>query len=267
MQGLREISSSCHAVCTGPWWCCGSRAERCHRAIEIGLLRSGAGAEIALRRCAPHTCALHDDDSGALWTRCLRCGKVTLRHSTRWHTRQDASTIVYSTDGAEIEIASMPISLAQSHTQSLSPRYSTVHSSSKQIAVRSAPLAPYPPIEDCMLHLPFAAGPCFLPLCSSPASLARAQRECASAPPKPRFLALVISSSSVHSPTLHPSSSRRRFFSTTPHRSSPIICNPLVRRRPVASHGLARLFHYHATPIISFLSPTWPPRPRLPISP
>lgn len=30
------------------------------------------------------------------------------------------------------------------------------------------------------------------------------------------------------------------------------ICNPLVRRHPVASHGPARLFHYHATPIISF---------------
>jgi len=60
--GLAGISSSCHALCTGPWWCCGSRAERCHRAIEIGLLRSGAGAEIALRRRARHTsctCMIH----------------------------------------------------------------------------------------------------------------------------------------------------------------------------------------------------------------
>jgi hypothetical protein len=51
-----------------------------------------------------------------------------------------------------------------------------------------------------------------------------------------------------------------------PHRSPP-ICNPLVRRHPVASHGPARLFHYHATPIISFalscLSPTCTPRRRL----
>ena len=41
----------------------------CHRAIEIGLLRSGAGAEIALRRRAPHVVylALHDEDSGAAW--------------------------------------------------------------------------------------------------------------------------------------------------------------------------------------------------------
>ena len=29
-----------------------------------------------------------------------------------------------------------------------------------------------------------------------------------------------------------------------------------MRRHPVASHGPARLFHYHATPIISFLFPT-----------
>lgn len=60
---------------------------------------------------------------------------------------------------------------------------------------------------------------------------------------------------SALSRTLPPSPSRRRFFSTTPHRSPP-ICNPLVRRHPVASHGPARLFHYHATPIISFLFPT-----------
>ena len=63
--GLAGISSSCHALCTGPWWCCGSRAERCHRAIEIGLLRSGAGAEIALRRRARHTHPVHDSSHDA----------------------------------------------------------------------------------------------------------------------------------------------------------------------------------------------------------
>jgi hypothetical protein len=47
-----------------------------------------------------------------------------------------------------------------------------------------------------------------------------------------------------------PAPSRRRFFSTTPHRS-PIICTHLERRHPVASHAIAKLFHYHATPIIS----------------
>lgn len=92
---------------------------------------------------------------------------------------------------------------------------------------------------------------------SAPPQLVSLERMSASAPQNLVFSPWSLSSS-VHSRTLHPSSSRRRFFSTTPHRSSP-ICNPLVRRHPVAFHGPARLFHYHATPIISFLSPTCPP--------
>jgi len=60
MQGLRVSHRRVMLSARAPVGGCGSRAERCHRAIEIGLLRSGADAEIALRRRELH--APHDDE-------------------------------------------------------------------------------------------------------------------------------------------------------------------------------------------------------------
>jgi len=79
MQGLR-VSHRRVMLSARAWWCCGSRAERCHRAIEIGLLRSDAGAEIALRRRARHThYSLHGTGS-------LRVLFVLLEASTAHHS-------------------------------------------------------------------------------------------------------------------------------------------------------------------------------------
>jgi hypothetical protein len=102
------------------------------------------------------------------------------------------------------------------------------------------------PIEDCLLQLPFAGVSCFLRflLARLPVRLPSSALHCA-----------LVGRSTRAIPPPFPSP-------RPPHRSPP-ICNPLVRRHAVASHGPARLFHYHATPIISFalscLHSTLPP--------
>lgn len=82
------ISSSCHGSAQA-WWCCGSAAERCHRCIEIGLLRSDAGAEIAQRRRERHS----RDTSGSSSVRSLHAQYEEAAKSSGSRPRLDGTKV------------------------------------------------------------------------------------------------------------------------------------------------------------------------------